>query len=196
MKEPLKYLFLIIVFQLLSLLSFAQTPNDSTTKFKHNIAIQFNPAYSNLEELIWHGSDTQMKAYALRYGYKVHPNITIGPEFSGFKLKTTQNNVLVHENNSLNFGVFSRYTLNKFRIVKPFAEASFYYTYNQAWFIQEAERVDVNSDYIGGYFAPGLSFCFLKNRINLDVMYKFSPRYFVNSKKSVISWRLCYNFNL
>lgn len=189
------YGLIFLVFMSFNL--YSQTSNDTTSQFKHIISVQFNPAFRDLEELIWHGDQNKIKVFALRYGYKIRPDITIGAEFAGSNLRLFTHDTLIHNVNSLNFGAFSRYTINKYKIIKPFAEASLYYTCNRGWYESQyqAGRENIGDSFVGGYLAPGLSFSFLKNRINLDLMYKFSPRYFVNSKHKIISWRLSYNFN-
>jgi hypothetical protein len=166
-----------------------------TNLFKQNFAIQFNYAYSGLEELIWHDDNSPIIVYALRYGYNVHPNIQVGPEFSGFNFRAFQGDSQISGSNSFRLGGYSRFTLNYLRVVRPFAEIDLYY--NHYWskaFINE-EWIYLNKGRIGGFVAPGITFCFAKNRVSFDLIWKFSNEYFVNSKHRIISWRLSYNFN-
>ncbi len=166
-----------------------------TIAFKQNFAIQFNYAYNDLEELIWHDNSFPIIVYALRYGYNVHPNIKVGPEFSGYNVRMFQGNSQVFRSNSFRLGGFSRFTLNYLRIIRPFAEIDLYYNHYWTKAFINNEWIYLNKGRIGGFVAPGISFCFAKNRVSFDLMWKYSNEYFVNSKHRIISWRLSYNFN-
>jgi hypothetical protein len=194
----IKYSILFLIFQCYFLIAFSQLSNDTISTYKHTIGIQLNPAYQSFEEIIWHDDNNKTMVFAIRYGMRIKPSLSVGLEFSGFNLKIFQNETAIHSINSFNYGAFTRFSVNKFQHIKPFAEASFYYTYNKGWLIPEhqTEREYVSDGFIGGYIAPGVSFCLFKDRIRMDIMYKFSPRYLVNSKKSVVSWRISYNFNV
>lgn len=193
MNKVKECVFLCAILTMLIIESNAQYKQD-TIAFKQNVAIQFNFAYSGLEELIWHDDNLPIIVFALRYGYNVHSNIKVGPEFSVHNIRTFGEE-LIFKANSFYLGGFSRFTLNKLKIFRPFAEIDLYY--NHAWSqnLLNEEWIYKNTGRIGGFVAPGFSLCFAKNRVNLDLMWKFSNEYFVNSKHRVFSWRLSYNFN-
>ena len=166
-----------------------------STLFKESLSIQVNPSYVGLEELIWHDDNFPIIVYALRYGYNVHPNIKVGPEFSGYNVRTFQGESQISGSNSFRIGGFSRFTLNYLRIIRPFAEIDLYYNHFWSKALINEEWTYLNKGRIGGFVAPGISFCFAKNRVSFDLMWKYSNEYFVNSKHRIISWRLSYNFN-
>jgi len=172
----------------------AQHKQDSIS-FKQNFAIQFNYAYNDLEELIWHDDNFPIIVYAFRYGYNFHPNIKVGSEFSGYNVRMFQGESQLFRSNSFRLGGFSRFTLNYLRIIRPFAEIDLYYNHYWSKAFINNEWIYLNKGRIGGFVAPGISFCFAKNRVSFDLMWKYSNEYFVNSKHRIISWRLSYNFN-
>lgn len=171
-----------------------------TSLFKNSISAQYNNVYDRLDELIWHNNkNTKRRQVAIRYSYRLNPNISFGPEISGFDRKSLlTDTTILATSNSLNIGGFARYNLNKPKLFKPFAEVGLYY--QRAWSLVWFSWVDGISrdcyNHFGVYVAPGISICILKNRINLDLMYKFSNLDMANYKKSVFSWRITYNFNV
>ncbi len=194
MNRVKECIFLAALFVMVITEANAQHKQD-TIAFKQNFAIQFNYAYSGLEELIWHDNNFPIVVYALRYGHNLHANIKVGPEFSGYNIRAFQGENQIFRSNSFSLGGFSRFTLNYLRIIRPFAEIDLYYNHFWSKALINEEWTYINKGRIGGFIAPGFSLCFAKNRINLDLMWKFSNEYFVNSKHNIISWRLSYNFN-
>jgi hypothetical protein len=194
MLKLIRIIGVFVLFVIADGVLFAQQIKD-TNLFKQNYAIQFNYAYSGLEELIWHDDNFPIIVYALRNGYNVHPNIQVGPEFSGFYFRAFQGDSQISGSNSFRLGGYSRFTLNYFRIVRPFAEIDLYYNHYWSKALINEEWISLNKGRIGGFVAPGFTLYFAKNRISLDLMWKFSNEYFVNSKHRVFSWRLSYNFN-
>ncbi len=171
---------------------FAQTETNAKN-FKHSFGVQYNYAAPSLYDYIWRGH-TKRNVFAFRYAYNIHPNIKIGPEISGFVYKNEYARLT-----TLNYGGFARYSLQKLPVIKPFAEISIYYSHYFGWYIEtsinEVKNKINESVGIAGYVAPGISICFLKNRVSLDVMYKFSNKELLFLKNNMISFRLNYNFD-
>ncbi len=98
---------------------------------------------------------------------------------------------------SLNIGGFARYSILPDKRISPFAELSmYYYRYHfvppsDPGYPYLSERTD---NEFRGYIAPGVSIKSKSRKFSFDLMYKFSPDIFVNSKKSVLSYRLSFNF--
>ncbi|MDD3688296.1 MAG: hypothetical protein PHE56_16250 [Bacteroidales bacterium] len=91
-------------------------------------------------------------------------------------------------------GVFGRASLNRLKYVLPFFEASgYFYHCNSITNLGYYEESSFNA--LRGYIAPGISVSLFKNRINVDLMYKVGDE-FVNRKKSMVSYRIGYNFNI
>lgn len=170
---------------------FGQVNEEREVFFKHSFGIQYNYASSNLYEFFWR-SQMKRNVFAFRYGYIIHPNIKIGPEFSGFVMHFRDEFRLTE----LYYGGFARYTLLRFIVIKPFAELNVSYTNYFSWSNSNDEIIRVNESVgMAGYIAPGISFCMFKNRVNLDVMYKFSNKELLFLKNNMISFKLNYNFN-
>jgi hypothetical protein len=168
--------------------------------FKHSFSIQYNNVYDRISEIIWHDfTYIKKRMFSIRYSYWQNPNLSFGPEISGFDYTCFQTDTtLLAVNNNLNIGGFCRYSLRKPQNLKPFVETGLYY--QRGWSYVWLTFVDgISHDVfnrVGVYAAPGISICILKNRLNLDLMYKFSNLEMANFKKSVFSWRLTYNFNI
>ncbi len=194
-----KYLTLIILLTFVSLCLHSQTANNNST-LKHSFSIQYNNVYDRISEIIWHDfTYIKKRQVAIRYGYRLNPNFSFGPEISGFDYKSFQTDTTILAiSNDLNIGGFVRYNLTKPKFFKPYAEVGLYY--QRGWSLVYYSWVyGISRNYFnrfGVYVAPGISFCFVKNRINLDLMYKFSNLDMANFKKSVFSWRITYNFNV
>lgn len=201
MKNSLKIIIINIILMLISFPLDAQAnSNGDATIFKHSISFQFNRAYDDLEHLIWHDVNPISRVFAFRYGYRLYPNIIIGPEISGFDFRRKESDtVMSFVYNRINIGGFSRYTINKFKVIKPFTEISLYYnrSWNYVWFAWVDDGVAYSVfNRFGVYIAPGITFNLAKGKIGIDLMYKFSNLAFANFKKSVFSWRITYNFNV
>jgi hypothetical protein len=201
MRKLLSKLIVITCFLFISIYGLSQNDSLKNIKiFKHSFSAQYNNVYDRLEELIWHNNEyIKRRQVAIRYSYRHNPNISFGPEISGFDRKSFQTDTTILAiSNDLNIGSFARYNLNKPKFFKPFAEVGLYY--QRAWSLVWFSWVDGISrncfNRFGVYVAPGISFCFVKNRVNFDIMYKFSNLDMANYKKSVISWRITYNFNV
>lgn len=193
MLKLIRNIVVVVLFVVSSKVLYAQTETNVGT-FKHSFGIQFNPAAQTLEQLIWNESAPRNIVLATRYSYRLYKNFYFGPEFSLWRRNVTQDSQLISRGIQYNLGAFARYSISKLSFVKPFLETSFYFShvYSMMSFF-EYHEIRYNS--FGGYIAPGISFCFAKSRISLDILYKFSNSEFVNEKNHIISWRLCYNFN-
>ncbi len=185
--------FGIIIFILIISESFSQSSTDTTKLWKYSVCIQLNPAVDEFNDIYYPVDSRKMFAYAFRFGYKIHPNINIGPEFSGYKrehFSSVRTNMFA----VAKIGVFGRVSINRLKYVLPFFEASGYFYHCKT--IINLDYYEENSfNALRGYIAPGISVSLFKDRFNIDLMYKIGDE-FVNRKKSMISYRIGYNFNL
>lgn len=153
---------------------------------KNNIGLQFN-------KWLGYGDGWDMNVFALRYGYSVKKYLRIGAEFSGYRreryIGANYGSIINH---NLNIGLFVRCKYSKLKYLHPFFETSCYYSYN--YFITENEPRFVEHQHITGYIAPGITLNVLKGGLNFDIFYKFAPLEIIDSKKSVITWRIGFNF--
>jgi len=201
MKLIHKIAISLLAFTSIAVSGYAQSSSfKDSSFFYHSFSVQFNPAYESIGEVLWHGDSQKTKVYALRYTYRINKNFSAGPELSGYNYRNFMSDTLLWANlNKYNAGGFVRYSIHKLKVIKPYAEISLYYnkTNKFIWLSGMEEGFVFNTfNRFGAYIAPGISLCFLKNRVNLDLMYKFSYLNFANNKYSVFSWRIGYNFNL
>ncbi len=201
MKEKFAFGCFLVVLALVTNFLNAQTDSKRVElNYKCSVSAQLNPAYSNVEEWLWHGDNVKRRVYSFRFGYRVNTNFSFGPEFSGWDRRVFfQDTLLLKHSSNMYFGGFARYSIQKLHIIKPFVESSLFYNYTWAstvypWLHGGAYYRTFHR--FGVYVAPGISICILKNRINLDLMYKFSNLDMTNYKKMVFSWRITYNFNV
>ncbi len=166
--------------------------SSSQTVGKQSIGLQLNPFVD--EHLFNH--EFYSPVYAFRYTIGIKEHITLGPELSGFCSKVYADDFTF---GNINVGGYLRYSFLPKSRVKPFAEASAYYTYHY-W--KNGPEINYYGDrepngrenFLSGYFAPGISLYNKSGRISLDLMYKFSNKTFVNNEKSVFSYRLNFWF--
>ena len=209
----------ILIFLAISCVAFAQQPCyicDSMPPYKHSIMFQFNRAFDGYRDIYDYFTHVSFEDglprnyYAnLRYGYRVHKNIMVGPELMFFSQKrlmyygTTQNilNVI-----SFNVGGYARFIVNRWQIFKPYTDVGMSYNYahiKYSWsdnYKPTDEEIQsfpsYNFHHFDAYIAPGMSFMIWQNHINIDLGIKFSPfRNNVNSKMFVFTWKIGYNFN-
>ena len=132
----------ILIFLAISCVAFAQQPCyicDSMPPYKHSIMFQFNRAFDGYRDIYDYFTHVSFEDglprnyYAnLRYGYRVHKNIMVGPELMFFSQKrlmyygTTQNilNVI-----SFNVGGYARFIVNRWQIFKPYTDVGMSYNY-------------------------------------------------------------------
>jgi len=157
------------------------------TFYRNQIGIQFNPCYNqqffDLKNL--------STVSALRYGYKITPNFTIGSELS--------NDFLIHlipgerfHILSSRIGFFSKYSIPSGSKFQLFFEASPYYLHSVAK--NDIQTIEYQHNKFGIYVAPGVSIYSKNRKINIDLYYKFSNLGFANGNKSVFSYKMNYNF--
>ena len=158
---------------------------------KHSVGLQLNPFLD--EHLFNHESYSPV--YALRYTFSIKEHIALGPELSGFYTKTYVDDYTM---GNFNLGGYFRYSFLPQSRFKPFIEVSSYYTYHY-W--KNGPEISINDippngseSFLSAYVAPGMSIFSKSGKISLDLMYKFSNKDFVNSGKSVFSYRLNFWF--
>lgn len=187
----MKYLTIVVIGVLLLLSRVAvsqELPKSLDINSTYNqIGIQLNPF---LDEEFFQGL-VMNTVYAIRYGYKIAEPITIGAEFSGyFPYFFNLSNPVNYYN--YNFGIFSRYSLWNKKRIQGFLELSPYYSYR---FQEESQYTsEIKESKFGIYLAPGISFFSKNKKFSVDLYYKFSNLAFVNSKQSVFSYKVNYNF--
>lgn len=177
---------LSIVFIGFCLISSAQTG------MNHSIGLQLNPY---IDEALFNRYSFKT-VYALRYTFSIKDRITLGPEVSGSYFRTP---VQPHFTSyKINVGGFFRYSFFPESRVKPFFELSSYYTYYSYKYGNEVQQWGIkqsgSGSYLSGYLAPGISLFSKSRKLSIDLFYKFSNKYFVNDKHSVLSYRLNLRF--
>lgn len=158
---------------------------------KQSVGLQLNPFLD--EHLFNH--EFYSPVYAIRYTFSIKDHITLGPEFSGFYTKTFADDYTF---GNINAGGYFRYSFLPQSRVKPFLEASSFYTYHY-W--KNGPEISIDDtppngskSFLSGYIAPGISLFNKSRKMSMDLMYKFSDKPFVNDKKSVFSYRLNFWF--
>lgn len=184
----MKRIFFLLMLMVLSAPIFSQEKSiKNSIGFQANIFLDDNLYNGNYIQPVW----------AIRYGYQQTRNLTFGPELSGTRTFWRSSNVRDTKFTTFTIGGFGRYALLPDKRISPFAELSLYYF--RSHFIPSTdpvastltERID---NKFTGYMAPGISFKSKNRNFSFDLMYKFSPDYFVNSRRSVLSYRLNFYF--
>ncbi len=187
MKIPNRafFCFLFALFSMVTL--------KAQTSKNHSLGIQINPYF---DSQLFEGSFIK-PVFALRYGYNLTKNFSLGPEISGHYVTTMRNQTDFHLT-VINAGAFFRYSILSNSRIRPFIEMSPYYTFYhfESSDIVTTEGVgkDERKEYFSGYLSPGISLFSKSHKMSLDLMYKFSDKNFVNGHKSVFSYRLNINF--
>ena len=198
---------------------------DTTAPYKHSIEIQVNRAFSRAS--IWVDYllekskgiyDKEKYAYAffsnIRYGYRVLPFLSIGPELIYENERcplsyqeTDENQNLIYEKiddeiTRVKAGTYARLHGNWLKVFKPYADIGLGYFYmHNIWTPKNQERTDLFHDNkvhkFDFYVGAGMSFMIWKNHFNIDLGAKYSPIRWSNifSKKFVFTWKIGYNFN-
>jgi len=152
--------------------------------FRNQIGIQFNP-YINEQFFDFYIMNT---VSALRYRYGITKNISTGMEFScNFPINISSGQSFHYF--SYRVGPFSRFSILPDKRFQVFAEASPYYLHSIV-----KTTPEYKSDKFGIYVAPGVSLYSKSKKFSFDLYYKFSNLVQVNGKKSVISYKVNYNF--
>jgi hypothetical protein len=164
-----------------------ESDNKGSTIYKKNqIGIQFNP-YINEQFFDFKIMNT---VSALRYGYRITKNITTGMEFScNFPINIGSGQSFNYFNYRI--GLFGRYSILAEKRFQIFAEASPYYFHSYAEYISSP---DYKFNKFGVYVAPGVSLYSKSKKFSFDLYYKLSDLSLVNGKKSVLSYKVNYNF--
>jgi hypothetical protein len=185
---------------------------DSMQPYKHSIMFQFNRAFDEYKDIYDYFTHVSFEDglpqnyYAnLRYGYRVHKNIMVGPELMFFSQKRFFYKKILHVT-SFKVGGYARFIVNKWQVFKPYADVGmsynsvyFKYIWTENYVPTDEEIQWLQSGFLhhfDAYIAPGMSFMIWQNHINIDLGIKFSPfRNNVNSKMFVFTWKIGYNFN-
>lgn len=185
-----------ILLQIIACSSFAifsQGALEAQTEKKQSVGIQLNPY---IDSDLTDGNFIK-PVFALRYGYNLTKNFSLGPEISGHYVTTLRDQTDLHIS-AINAGAFFRYSILPDSRIKPFFEISPYYTFHhfKSSDIVTMEGVgkDDRKEFFSGYLSPGISLYSKSRRLSFDLMYKFSNKNFVNEHKSAFSYRLNINF--
>lgn len=189
---------------------------DSMPPYKHSIMVQANPGfddYRGLADFLFYDvsfEDGLPKTFYanLRYGYRLHKNIIVGPELNFLNHKRLLNgnhNILYIT--GLNVGGYARFLVNRWQVFKPYTDIGISYLYSHgkySWLENynpsEEEMLrfrPYNFHRFSTYISPGMSFMIWQNHINIELGIKFSPFRWsnVNGKMFVFTWKIGYNFN-
>lgn len=156
---------------------------------KNNIGIQINPymrsAYIRMDcGYPW--------VYALRYGYRILPQLQ-----TGIDARIMNSKVSVVNSIEYNFGPYTRYSVLR-KNIAPFIEGKiFYYNYKgKIWTGNNIETYKIKR--IDYYFSPGVSFFFFNKHIQFDAMFLTNYSNIKNGGLSLgifeFSYRVCYNW--
>jgi hypothetical protein len=161
-------------------------------KKSHSVGLQLNPY---LESFLFEGTFIK-PVFAVRYGFNFTDHLSFGPEVSGSFIHHNSNKDM--NISDINLGGFVRYSFMSASRVRPFIEASPYYTFHhfKSTTIQTQEGIgeEYSARSFNGYLSPGITLYSGNRKFSLDLMYKFSNTLFVNGHKSVFSYRISYNF--
>jgi hypothetical protein len=168
----------------------ASSQNVEKPSFRRNLlGMQLNPYLDN--DLF---QRVLMKTITgVRYGYRFSEPFLAGVEASGsFPYFFNKSNMPYFY--SIQTGIFARYSIPSGKRLQCFLELSPYLSHHfQEWKSSE-DRSSFSSNEFGLYAAPGITLYSKNKRISFDLYYKFSNLPFVNGNKSVISYKVNYNF--
>lgn len=181
-----RILLLCTGFFYLSIITVFSQEKEETTFLRNLIGVQFNP-YVDEQFFDFRNMNT---VSALRYGYRITKNITIGMEFySNFPINISSGQHFDYFHYKI--GLLSRYSILSDKRFQIFVEASPYYSHASGKGINSP---DFQFSKFGVYAAPGISLYSKGRKISLDLYYKFSNLTFINGNKSVLSYKLNFNF--
>jgi hypothetical protein len=190
------YLFTIIILLIPKvILSQDRETRESINYKKNQIGIQFNP-FINDRMLSTGGLSLIDIVSSLRYGYRITKNVTTGMEFScGFPININSGKNFHYFNYfSYRIGLYARYSILSERRLQLFAEASPFFSHYTRDFTSSSDPSPFRINKFGYYVAPGVTLYSKSKRISFDLYYKFSDLMFKNGRKSVISYKVNYNF--
>lgn len=186
--KKLQFVLCLIGVSFISVAGYAQDDRKS-----HSIGIQLNPY---MDSFLFEGTFIK-PVFAGRYGYNLNSNLSFGPEISGYFIHHNSDQVDFNISN-LNLGGFVRYSFLPASGIRPFFEASPYFTFHHLKSgtiqTQEGTGMDVSRNSLNGYISPGVSLYTKNHKFSLDLMYKFSNSGFVNGHKSAFTYRINFNF--
>ncbi|MDD3688294.1 MAG: hypothetical protein PHE56_16240 [Bacteroidales bacterium] len=202
----MKLIFSVVLYMFIFCNCFSQeTVADNDNFYSHQLGIQYNKSFQDFYHFISRfNTDTyeSNSIFAIRYGYKINNIFIIGSEIKLLRVKRFStigdgSYRLSFDGYHYQLGLYSRASFSILKKIKPFAEVCVFDYLSSVNFIRPTEVIPnkVVWHQFGFYAAPGISIVFLRNRINLDIMYKFTNIPQPNGKNRIISWRLCYNFN-
>jgi len=192
------YIFISTIFLLQVQSAFCQTEVKEHNVFKHSFGIQANPGFRELSYIISNSDIFKIKVYAFRYGYQIKPFLRIGPELSFVSCKFDDPRGYFHHALKTKFGGYARGSLFNTKSVRLFAEISPYFSHiSSKGKDMDNQPLNYTINGFDGYVAPGISFFFIQQRMQFDLMFKFSKEknFKYNNQHRIISFRLNYNFN-
>lgn len=168
----------------------ALSQEDKKSSYLRNqFGIQFNP-YINQQFIDFRNMST---VAALRFGYRIKKNITTGMEFScNFPINTGSDKIFNYF--KYNIGLFGKYSILAEKRFQIFAEASPYLSHYYKEWTSSSDHSAFRDNKLGYYAAPGITLYSKSKKISFDLYYKFSNLRTLNGNKSVLSYKVNYNF--
>jgi hypothetical protein len=159
---------------------------------KNQIGIQLNP-FINEQFFDFRYMNT---VAAVRYGYRFTKNITTGMEFAcSFPIDINSGQSFKYfDYFSYRIGFYTRYSILSERRIQLFAEASPFFSHYRRDFTSSSDSSPYTINKFGYYVAPGITLYSKSKRISFDLFYKFSNLTFANGNKSVLSYKINFNF--
>lgn len=161
--------------------------------YRNQIGIQFNPLIN--EQFF---DFTIMNAVSsFRYGYRITKNITTGMDFSCYfpiSVNSSDRTFQYYNYFIYRIGIVTRYSILSDKRFQIFAEASPFFSHYWRELTSLSDLTPFRSDKFGFYIAPGVTLYSKSRRVSFDLYYKFSNLWFPNGNKSVISYKVNYNF--
>ncbi len=187
------FLFMLIILLIPRVILSQESENKEITTYKKNqIGIQFNP-FINEQFFNFRYMNT---ISAVRYSHRITKNFTSGVELS-FNLPiniSSIQNFQIYNYFMYNIGLITRYSVLSERQIQVFAEASPFYSHYWRELTSSSDPTSYTDYKFGYYVAPGVTLFSKNKRVSFDLYYKFSNLYFINGNKSVLSYKVNYNF--
>lgn len=160
---------------------------------RNQIGIQLNPIF---DEQFFTFIGYMRTVAALRYGNRITRNVTAGMEFGcSFPIDINSGRNFSYYNYfSYRAGLYTRYSILAERRFQIFAEASPHFSHYRSEMTSTFDPSAYRISKFGYYVAPGVSLYSKSRRISFDIYYKFSNLMFMNGNKSVVSYKINYNF--
>lgn len=160
---------------------------------RNQIGIQLNPFF---DQQFFSFSGYMRTVAALRYGYRITRNVTTGMEFGcSFPIDVNSGrNYNYYDYFSYRISLYTRYSILTEKRFQIFAEASPHFSHFWSEMTSTFDPSAYRINKFGYYVAPGVSLYSKSKRISFDIYYKFSNLMFMNGNKSLLSYKLNYNF--